>query len=283
MKVSEHNFLVSLVNAHFGGNQTWFRNLVRTRAESDPRFQAAVQRFLRVPEMSAEALKFCEELRAPAELWLAPEFEKTLDTIVAEHVSRQRLRDRGLRARTRILFHGPPGNGKTAMAAQLAQRLKLPAFRVSITQMLDSHMGGTGKNVATVLAGLVAPVVLVLDEIDSLVMRRLGDDSAANREAQRVVNSLLTCLDTDFEGVLVMTTNRVEDLDPAFRRRLDTEILVPEPDPEAKQAVRALYCRRYGIGEETVDLADASLCNFDAIQKACEAVARAAVLKEVVP
>ena len=121
----------------------------------------------------------------------------------------------------RICCYGPPGTGKTAWAAWLAEELDMPLLLRQGSDLLNPYVGGTEQNIAQAFEQAKADnALLVLDEVDSFLFSREG----ANRSWERSqVNEMLTQIER-FEGLMVVSTNLIEVLDPAALRRFDLKL-----------------------------------------------------------
>ena len=121
----------------------------------------------------------------------------------------------------RICCYGPPGTGKTAWAAWLAEQLDMPLLLKQGSDLLNPYVGGTERNIAQAFEQAKADnALLVLDEVDSFLFFREG----ANRSWERSqVNEMLTQIER-FEGLMVVSTNLIEVLDPAALRRFDLKL-----------------------------------------------------------
>lgn len=118
-----------------------------------------------------------------------------------------------------ILLHGETGCGKTTFARFLAVKAQLPFIMLRLPNVVDALLGQTDKNIAKVF-GYAAqePCVLCLDEIDALALRRGQEDSTG--AISRATITLMQQLDQmPNDTIIVATTNRFTDLDPAFVRR----------------------------------------------------------------
>ena len=121
----------------------------------------------------------------------------------------------------RICCYGPPGTGKTAWAAWLTEQLDMPLLLRQGSDLLNPYVGGTEQNIAQAFEQAKADnALLVLDEVDTFLFSREG----ANRSWERSqVNEMLTQIER-FEGVMVVSTNLIEVLDPAALRRFDLKL-----------------------------------------------------------
>ncbi|HHF0181617.1 TPA: AAA family ATPase [Haemophilus influenzae] len=121
----------------------------------------------------------------------------------------------------RICCYGPPGTGKTAWAAWLAEELDMPLLLRQGSDLLNPYVGGTEQNIAQAFEQAKADnALLVLDEVDTFLFSREG----VNRSWERSqVNEMLTQIER-FEGLMVVSTNLIEVLDPAALRRFDLKL-----------------------------------------------------------
>lgn len=211
------------------------------------------------------------------ELLLDAELQLFLDEIVEELQYREELEARKLRARNRLLFWGPPGNGKTSSAGALAHSLDVAAYAVHLPQVVSMYMGGTSQNLGELFASLSPETLIVFDELDAMGASRGAVDQAAGKEMNAIVNTMLTLLDRHKDGIIVATTNRPDILDPALLRRFDELVEFPAPNVAQKRALSARLCERYEIEPIGVD----NCANFDAVTKTVEREARRIVMREL--
>lgn len=178
---------------------------------------------------------------------------EALEEIAAEVRLWQALDDLGVPRRQRLLFHGPPGCGKTSAAEALATELGWPLLVVRLDAVISSYLGETASNLRRVFdyAHDGAWVVL-FDEFDALGKSR--DDPGEHGELKRVLNAFLQMLDAFTGGSLVVAaTNHEHSLDPALWRRFDEVIAFPRPTVHQHRALlrRLLPAkRRPGIDVE---------------------------------
>ncbi len=150
------------------------------------------------------------------------------------------------------LFAGPPGTGKTMAAEALSSRLKLPLFRIDLSQVVNKYIGETEKNLRRLFdAADAADVILFFDEADSLFGKRTEVRDAHDRYANLEVSYLLERMER-FKGLAILATNRKRDLDEAFLRRLRFVIDFPLPGPEERQRIWR-QCMPAGVNADALD------------------------------
>ncbi len=128
------------------------------------------------------------------------------------------------------LFSGPPGTGKTMVAAVLAQTLERELYRIDLSRVTSKWIGETEKNLARVFDEAErAQVILLFDEADSLFSARTSVTSANDRFANNEINYLLQRMEA-YDGMTILTTNLDASIDPAFKRRLKFRVAFQMPE-----------------------------------------------------
>lgn len=119
------------------------------------------------------------------------------------------------------LLYGESGVGKTAFSRYVAYKLGLPYLYVNFSRMLDSYLGGTAKNLTNLFNYInQQQCVVMLDEIDSLAVKREYGGGGASAEVSRSTTCLLQLLDAvTNDHVIIAATNLIEDVDTAVKRR----------------------------------------------------------------
>jgi SpoVK/Ycf46/Vps4 family AAA+-type ATPase len=142
----------------------------------------------------------------------------------------------GIRPLDRLLFHGPPGNGKTMACFWIAQQLQIPVYRVLCNQMHLPYLGETENAVASVLDYFNArtePALCLWDEAEAIFIDRAIAQSGGDRAIASATAIMLQGLDRWRSPVLmVMATNLPAKLDPALLSRVEARLLFPGPTPE---------------------------------------------------
>lgn len=166
----------------------------------------------------------------PDRVVLMPETKARIARVLDEHRQRHRLREYGCKPKTKLLFWGPPGTGKTVTASLLASELGLPIGVLRLSTVISSYLGDTAAHLQRVfIKASNTPMVLLLDEADAIGKNR--DDPNDVGELKRVVNSLLQALDAfaSADTLLIAASNHQYLLDPALWRRFDDVISFPLP------------------------------------------------------
>lgn len=125
----------------------------------------------------------------------------------------------------KFLFQGQPGSGKTETAKHVARILNRELYIVDFDVIIDSKLGQTQKNIASLfeqINSLSHPenVVILFDEIDSLALDRTNSNDL--REMGRATSSFFKGLDSmNSKVILLATTNLFDLFDKALIRRFD--------------------------------------------------------------
>lgn len=119
------------------------------------------------------------------------------------------------------LLYGESGVGKTAFSRYVAYKLGTPYLYVNFSRMLDSYLGGTAKNLTNLFNFINQhQCVVMLDEIDSLAVKREYGGGGASAEVSRSTTCLLQLLDAvTNDHVIIAATNLIDDVDTAVKRR----------------------------------------------------------------
>lgn len=132
---------------------------------------------------------------------------------------------RGLTA----LFAGPSGTGKTMAAQILARALGVELYRVDLAGVVNKYIGETEKRLKQVFDACErANVLLFFDEADALFGQRTQVRDAHDRFANIEIDYLLQRME-QFNGIAILATNRKNDIDKAFLRRLRFIVDFPPP------------------------------------------------------
>jgi transitional endoplasmic reticulum ATPase len=191
------------------------------------------------------------------------EVKRLLRAIVEHaHIHDELYEQVGLTPPRGILFSGPSGTGKTAMARALSGESGLALIAIDGPQLFSKWLGESEKALRDVFkkARRAAPCLLFFDNIDALAPK-LTDPGAEQIGAgvyPRVLSQLLREIDGlgDVRGiVLLAATSRLERVDPALLRsgRFDYVLPFGLPDTQAREAIARFCCRQAPLGPD-VDL-----------------------------
>jgi SpoVK/Ycf46/Vps4 family AAA+-type ATPase len=219
------------------------------------------------------------EPRDLADLVLTDGVTDDLAALLDEYRYRAELEKHKIKPRSRLLLHGPPGCGKSSLAAAIGGALRKPVVALRLAAASGSHMGETGRNLDLAVTEVTRlDALLLLDELDAVgTTRSASDTQAAAKEQNQVVCALLQLLDLTKIRFLVGATNRVDMIDPALRRRFDCEIELPAPTEDAAALFSAEVFERHDWPPPAEW--PCPLASFDAIEKAVVREVRAGVIK----
>jgi SpoVK/Ycf46/Vps4 family AAA+-type ATPase len=227
--------------------QSLRRSLESAPASAAPRQLAPLIPF---PDAANDFIERVDDGRFYRDVTLSVSNFRVLQGLRSEFQHAEEIRRRGLPVRSKLLFCGPPGNGKTVTAEAFANELGLPIFVVKLDRLISSYLGETASNIRKIFEfARKQPCVLFLDEFDALARSR--DDGSEHNELRRVVNSLLVFIDRIRpRGFLVAATNLDKSLDAAIWRRFDEVIWFEKPD---KELVRQFLVAKFKNVETTFD------------------------------
>jgi AAA+ superfamily predicted ATPase len=180
---------------------------------------------------------------------LNPKTKELLETIVkqVDKSVHKKLKKWGLKDSksidARIIFYGVAGTGKTMTAVSLAKTLKRPILSFDCSKILSSYVGESEKNVRKIFDDFktlskrakVEPILLLNEADQFLSSRSEGQGSSIDKMHNQMQNIFLEQIER-FEGVLIATTNLLDNIDKAFSRRFNYKVEFKKPTQ--KQRVR---------------------------------------------
>ena len=148
-----------------------------------------------------------------------------------------------------ILLHGPPGTGKTLTAEMLAETLHCPLYRLDA-----ADLGSSAEDVGTELREAMElcarwSALLLIDEADVFLESRSGDSLQRNELVQVFLRTI-----EYYKGIMILTTNRAQIIDPAFESRIDMAIPYEDLRLEARADVWRNFL--YRLGSEGTSITD---------------------------
>jgi SpoVK/Ycf46/Vps4 family AAA+-type ATPase len=219
--------------------------------------------------------------RTREQLVLSPHNIRTFIGLIEEFRGGDLLRRHGLTVRSKLLFCGPPGCGKTITAEVFAHELGVPLIVARLDAIISSFLGETATNIRKVFeTASEQPCVLFLDEFDALARARA--DGSEHNELRRVVNSLLMLIDRyRGKGFLVAATNLEESLDNAIWRRFDEVVAFELPSQREIRRLCEIKLRNFpppfSIAEKATRLKGMS---FADVERICDNSIKRSILKK---
>lgn len=153
-----------------------------------------------------------------------------LESLVLEWKYRVKLQERGIARRSKLLFYGPPGCGKSLTASALAAEMGISMFLVRFDAVIGAYLGQTAIHLRQIFHfAETTPCVLLFDELDALGKRR--GNPADVGELDRIVIALMQELEhADPHGLIIGTSNLAGHLDDALWRRFDLALEFKSPN-----------------------------------------------------
>ena len=129
-----------------------------------------------------------------------------------------------------MVFTGPPGTGKTMAAQVIAADLGIDIYRVNLANVVSKYIGETEKHLDEIFdKAKKSRTVLFFDEADVLFSKRTevkdSNDKYSNMEAAFLLQKI-----EEYNGIVILATNIVQNFDEAFKRRMKLMIEFPFPD-----------------------------------------------------
>jgi transitional endoplasmic reticulum ATPase len=164
----------------------------------------------------------------------------------------------GIRSAKGFLLYGPPGTGKTLLAKAVAKEAEANFISIKSSDLLSKWYGESEQQIARLFARArqVAPCVIFIDEIDSLVPARgMGGGGGEPQVTGRVVNTILAEMDGMEElqsVVLIGATNRPALVDPALLRpgRFDELVYVGTPDEAGREHILGIHTAKMPLADD---------------------------------
>ncbi len=161
----------------------------------------------------------------------------------------------------RIIFYGPPGTGKTLTAHSLGRSLKRQILSFDCSKILSMYVGESEKNVRKIFdtykelsQQTKTEPILLLNEADQfLSSRSSGVSSSADQMHNQMQNIFLEQIEK-FEGILIATTNLLENIDTAFSRRFNYKIEFQKPNEQQRKKLWQMMLPKNAQYEEGFDI-----------------------------
>lgn len=161
-------------------------------------------------------------------------FQVSLRHIVMEKWELGRKNDYG---GITVMFYGPPGTGKTMAAQVIASQLGMELYKAELSAVVSKFVGETEKNLKRIFEDASkSQAILFFDEADALFGKRTevkdSHDKYSNMEAAFLLQEM-----ERYNGVVILATNFVENIDEAFKRRMKFIIEFHFPSADERRLI----------------------------------------------
>ena len=248
---------------------------------SKPMRPKALAPLIPFPEAAGDFIELVEPTHTKQDIILSNANLRVFSGLLTEFRSGDDIRRQGLPLRSKLLFCGPPGCGKTLCAEIFAAEVGLPLYIVKLDRLISSYLGETATNIRKLFEfSRKQPCVLFFDEFDALARTR--EDSGEHNELRRVVNSLLIFIDRmKPKGFMVAATNLDQSLDAAVWRRFDEVIWFEKPDAKMIDRYLASKFKNVKLSFEPADHSSAlDGLSFAEIERICIQAMKASIISK---
>ncbi|KAI0544995.1 hypothetical protein F4679DRAFT_562689 [Xylaria curta] len=128
-----------------------------------------------------------------------------------------------------IHLHGPPGIEKQSMIELISQRSRRPLLTIDVGELLGLNINDFRPNLARWLSTCTRlKAVMLIDNFDEFMQKQTTP--------YRLVSAFIQALSL-FEGVIILSTSRVQEIDQAFHPFISLDVSVPELDDEKRKSI----------------------------------------------
>lgn len=231
--------ILALLNAHYQNDSEGFNTVALQLAAAEARAGHGVvaqeikkivdkhrstSKVLRMSFMNtalADSVVEEQNLYTLDDLVVNSEIHDRISRTILEYQERDLLERNGLQNRSRLLFGGPSGTGKTMTASVIANETALPLYVVQLEKIVSRFLGSTSAKLAELFEVIAShPGVYLFDEFDALGVERERDNEVG--EMRRILNSFLKLVEQPLKrSIVIAATNDMKVLDKALFRRFD--------------------------------------------------------------
>jgi len=186
---------------------------------------------------------------------------KQVDKEVVSRLVEWGIKDKKSGIDARIIFYGAAGTGKTMTAHSLAKSLKRQVLAFDCSKILSMYVGESEKNVRKIFDTFYelsektkSDPILLLNEADQFLgARSSGNITGSDQMHNQMQNIFLEQIE-NFRGMLIATTNLLENIDKAFSRRFNYKIEFKKPNKEQREKLWVLMLPKNAPYEENFSI-----------------------------
>ena len=184
------------------------------------------------PKKTLEDVVLNDKTKATLDLLL-----QQVDKKVIDRLKKWGIKDKKKGIDARIIFYGAAGTGKTITALAMGKSLKKQVLSFDCSKILSMYVGESEKNVRKIFDDYKelcikakSQPILLLNEADQFLSNRVsGQISGSDKMHNQMQNIFLEQIE-NFDGILIATTNLLDNIDKAFSRRFNYKIEFLKPD-----------------------------------------------------
>lgn len=136
-----------------------------------------------------------------------------------------------------MLLAGPPGTGKTMAVHAISSELGLELYKVDLSQLVDKYIGETQKRLEEVFKKAeISNMILFFDEADAIMGKRSETKDSHDKYANTEIAYILQRME-EFDGIVILATNYIQNIDVAFMRRIRYVINFEKPDEALRKEI----------------------------------------------
>ncbi len=155
-----------------------------------------------------------------------------------------RLEEQGLTPGINVLLYGHPGTGKTELCYQLSKQTGRDIVAVDLSQVRNMFFGESEKKVKDIFYNYrkladksqLTPILLI-NEADGLLAKRRENNMRSIDQTENTIQNILLEEIERFKGIILCTSNLVQNLDSAFERRFLFKIKFEAPSVTVKELI----------------------------------------------